>query len=405
LHPTLCLFTDSLDPSGVGEHMLALAAELRTRFRVSVVFPPTDAGLDLLSRAAALGLDTFALEVRGERDATARFVDWLQERDVRIFHGHAGVGWEGHHAIRAARTAGVAAVLRTEHVANIIDDLGARADHARIVGMVDRLVCVSRGVADSFIEAGIPADKVRVVRNGIDLQTAPRDRADVRARLGLAPDARIVLTVARLASNKGHGDLAEAAAAIVARKPAAHLVWVGDGPLEPLLRAQVDRLGLASHVHLVGRRDDVPSLMAGSDVLVLPSLFEGLPLVVLEAMAAGLPVVATRVCGTDEAVVDGITGRLVEVGDVAGLADAVLTVLDRPDLAATWGAAGRMRAEREFSARRMAEETAAIYAEVLASSSPAKGPHRSSEDGIDVMRVPTTGMAAPEHPPVGGRMR
>jgi len=385
--------------------MLTLAAELRTRFRVSVVFPPTDAGRALLGRALVLDVDTFALEGRGDRDAMARFSEWLQERDIHIFHGHAGVGWEGHHGIRAARMAGVPAVLRTEHVANIIDNPRVRDDHACIVGMVDRLICVSRGVADTFIEAGIPADKVRVVRNGIDLQAAPRDRADVRARLGLGPDARIILTVARLASNKGHGDLAAAASAIVAQQRAAHLVWVGDGPLEQMLRAQVKRLGLASHVHLVGRRDDVPSLMAGADVLVLPSLFEGLPLVVLEAMAAGLPVVATRVCGTDEAVLDGITGRLVEIGDVTRLADAVLTVLDRPDLTATWGAAGRARVEREFSARRMAEETAAIYAEALASSGVAKGSQRSSEHGIDAMGVRKTNLAIPSPPPVGRRTR
>ena len=168
LRPRLCLFTDSLDPSGVGEHMLALAAELRARFRVSVVFPPTDAGLVLLRRARALELDTLALEVRGDPAATVRFVGWLREGGVRIVHGHAGVGWEGHHGIRAARSAGVPAVLRTEHVFNIIDDPRTKAEHARIVGMVDRLICVSRGVADSFIRAGIPEGKVCVVLNGID---------------------------------------------------------------------------------------------------------------------------------------------------------------------------------------------------------------------------------------------
>ena len=111
-------------------------------------------------------------------------------------------------------------------------------------------------------------------------------------------------------------------------------------------------------------------LMAAADLVVLPSLFEGLPLVVLEAMAAGLPVVGTRVCGTTEAVCDGMTGRLVEAQDAAALADAVLEVLERPELAARWGDARRRRFEREFQPARMARETAAVYEELLGAQRP-----------------------------------
>ncbi|HEX2171392.1 MAG TPA: glycosyltransferase, partial [Dehalococcoidia bacterium] len=114
-----------------------------------------------------------------------------------------------------------------------------------------------------------------------------------------------------------------------------------------------------------GHRDDARALIAASDLFVLPSLFEGLPLVVLEAMAAGFPVVATRVCGTSEAVEDGVTGRLVTPEDPQALADGILEALCQPERAAQWGRAGRLRVEQEFRPARMAQETTAIYAEVL----------------------------------------
>jgi glycosyltransferase involved in cell wall biosynthesis len=127
----------------------------------------------------------------------------------------------------------------------------------------------------------------------------------------------------------------------------------------------VGGMGVQSRVLFLGGRADVPELMAGSDLLALPSLFEGLPLSALEAMAAGLPVVGTRVCGTSEAISDGVTGRIVEPADPQALADAILEVLQQPGLAARLGAAGRLRVKQKFGAARMARETAAIYEELL----------------------------------------
>jgi glycosyltransferase involved in cell wall biosynthesis len=109
----------------------------------------------------------------------------------------------------------------------------------------------------------------------------------------------------------------------------------------------------------------VPDLLAAADLLVLPSLFEGLPLVVLEAMAAGRAVVGTQVCGTLEAVQDGVSGRLVPPGESAALASAIVELLDQPELAARFGAAGQARCASEFRAERMARETAQLHQERL----------------------------------------
>jgi glycosyltransferase involved in cell wall biosynthesis len=196
------------------------------------------------------------------------------------------------------------------------------------------------------------------------------DRATARRRAGLPLMAPVVLTIGRFSEQKGHRYLLDAIPAIVARVPDACFAWVGSGELAADLRARVAAEGLADQVRFLGQRDDIPTLLAAADLFVLPSLFEGLPLVALEAMAAGLPVVGTRVCGTAEAVADGVTGRLVDPQDGAALAAGILEVLAQPDRGARWGAAGRRRVAAHFRADQMAAATARIYEELVSTYRP-----------------------------------
>jgi glycosyltransferase involved in cell wall biosynthesis len=157
---------------------------------------------------------------------------------------------------------------------------------------------------------------------------------------------------------------------------------VGTGPLQDVLMDAVRRHGLDQHVLFLGQQDDVPKLMGTADILALTSRFEGLPLVVLEAMAAGIPVVATRVGGTEEAVRHGITGLLVEPGRPAEVAAALIEVLGNPAWAAQLGERGRIRAQRCFSAERMARETLALYAAVWNRRLASTVAQRSSSYGV-----------------------
>lgn len=346
--------------------MLALAAELRGRFRLSFGCVPNEPGHALLARVDSLGVESLPLDGRGPIDGSEieRLGRWLRETEVDVFHLHAGVGWEGHTATQAARAAGVPVVIRTEHLPDVLRP-DERESHRRLMEVVDSVICVSAGARATYVESGIPSEKIHVIRNGIALPVPASPRRLARQSLGLPLDLPIALTVARFTEQKGHRLLLEALPEVLARCPTARFLWAGDGSLQDELRDQAKGLGVADTVHFLGRREDVPVLMAGADLFVLPSLFEGLPLVVLEAMASGLPVVATRVVGIVEVVADGVTGRLVEAGDAAGLTAAIVETLTRPDLAARWGAAGRKRVEREFSAARMARETAAVYEDLL----------------------------------------
>jgi glycosyltransferase involved in cell wall biosynthesis len=365
MRPSLCLFTDSREPSGMGELMLTLAAELREEYQLSVICPPSSGGRLLLQRVEALGIEVLALEITGQGGPAEVLGDWLRRRCVRIFHDHAGIGWEGHDGVYAARNAGVPIIVRTEHLPYLLTDASQREAHRQLLRVVDRLICVSEGAKTSFLDAGVPPYKLSVVRNGIRLRQVAPDRSGIRTRLSLGPADRMVLTVGRFTEQKGHRLLIEAMPAILEAGEDIHFVWVGQGPLEPQLRGAVHRRGLGRWVHFLGQRSDVPELMAAADVFVLPSAFEGLPLVVLEAMAAGLPVVGTLVCGIAEVVEHERTGRLVE-REPSLLARGVVDILNNPRQAARFGAAGRQRVQQEFSAVRMARDMAAVYEELAA---------------------------------------
>jgi glycosyltransferase involved in cell wall biosynthesis len=349
----------------MGEHMLALAGELRGRFSLSFVCPPSSAGQSLLDRARVMGIPVLPLDWHESGNAAAILSGWLRTRHVAVFHAHAGIGWEGHAAISAARQAGVASIVRTEHLPYLLTDPEQQLAYRRILAAVDRLICVSHAARDGFLQAGVPARKLRTVRNGVP-SPGLRARSSLASRLSLPHGARAVLTVARFEPQKGHRYLLDATRTVLAHHPQVRFVWVGDGPLRRGFEDEARGRGLSEAVRFLGPRSDARDLMRGADLLVLPSLFEGLPLVILEAMAAGLPVVATQVTGTAEAIQDGVSGRLVPPANPRALAAAIVEALQRPALAAAWARAGRERVQEEFSAARMAREVATIYEEVLA---------------------------------------
>jgi glycosyltransferase involved in cell wall biosynthesis len=396
----VCLFTDSLAPSGVGQHILTLAEELQGRYRLSFVCPPGSGGTPLLERASELGLEVLPLEVRGDASADAELRAFLRDRQVDVFHVHAGITWEGHAGVRSA-AGHVPGLVRTEHLAELpaifpteelpdliyspyhlpdrrpdVEELQAmverdRAAYLDVARLVDRVVTVSACVGNTYVEAGLEPQKLRVVRNGIRPTPASCRREAVRERLGVPLDRPVVLSVGRMIDVKGHLFTLGAVPEVVRHLPDALFLWVGGGPLEGQLRERVSEEGLQESVWFAGHRDDVPDLICATDLFLLASMVEGLPLVVLEAMAAGRPVVGTRVCGTSEVVEDRVTGRLVEsgrldgTGDTSALAAAILEPLVDRDLGARWGSAGRERFEREFTSARMARDTAAVYDELL----------------------------------------
>jgi glycosyltransferase involved in cell wall biosynthesis len=168
----------------------------------------------------------------------------------------------------------------------------------------------------------------------------------------------VVLAVGRLAPQKGFATLLAAAARWQGRDPCPVVALAGRGPLDQALRAAADADGI--RMRFLGQREDVPALLAAADVVVVPSLWEGQPLIVQEALRAGRPLVASRTGGIPD-----LTGQdgavLVPPGDAAALAEAVLSVLDDPALAARLSAAARDRAAALPSQAAAVDAALALY--------------------------------------------
>ncbi|WP_337173671.1 glycosyltransferase [Paludisphaera sp.] len=227
-------------------------------------------------------------------------------------------------------------------------------------------VCVSGGVTRFSVEqGGLDPDRLTVIPNGVELSRFDVPPVD-RATLGVPGDAFLALAVGRLDVQKGLPDLLAAVGLAAGDAPGLRLAVVGDGPLRGWLEAEIAaRPGLSGRVRLLGRRDDVPALMRGADLLVHAAHWEGMPNVVLEAMAAGLPVVATAVEGVDELVAPGETGWIVPPRDPEALAGAIRRAAADREASRRLGAAGRRRAREAFSTARMVERYEALWAAVI----------------------------------------
>ncbi len=374
----ICLLTDSLAPSGVGAHMMALAEGLPADEIVVAARP----GSGLLERAAAAG---FAVKALDDDPGLAR---WFRRAQPDLVHVHAGIGWEGHAAVRAAEAAGVP-VIRTEHLPYLLTDPAQRDEHRDTASRLARLICVSDAVGDTHRAAGIDPALVETIHNGVAPHKPSRSRDALRGEWGVG-EAPVLLMVGRFAEQKGHALLLDALPAVRAAYPDVIVLLAGDGPLLIQTARAVSGKGLAGSVRMLGNRSDIADLMTLADLLVLPSAFEGLPLVALEAMAASLPVVATIAPGNAEAIEDGVTGRLA-AADAESFAAAVVDLLADRDRLATIGTAAIERQQARFSADRMIAETRAVYAAVQDQTETKEG------DGVERTRIGFIGAGGIAH--------
>jgi glycosyltransferase involved in cell wall biosynthesis len=236
----------------------------------------------------------------------------------------------------------------------------------KLISRTTRLVGNSRSVAEFYGDLGVPAEKLTVVHNGIDLPAYPGDaREAVRRELEIAPQTHLCGFVGRLASQKRVMDLIWAFELIRVMHGDVAFIIVGDGPERAKLEHFVRSLEISQQVRFLGHREDATRLLPALDVFWLASDFEGLSNSIMEAMAAGLPVVASDIPPNRELVVDGATGYLAPVGDRVAFAQLAERILLNPPLAQQLGSAGRERIAAHFSVEKMVDGYARLYREVL----------------------------------------
>lgn len=210
----------------------------------------------------------------------------------------------------------------------------------------------------------LPPAKVTVVPNGIDLAHWQVDADDVaRVRARYAGRGPLVLFTGRLEWEKGAHTLVEALPGLLARLPGVRLVLAGQGSQQQELHATAKRLGLGQHVRFTGwlPDDQLPLLAAAADVAVVPSIYEPFGMVALEAVAAGTPLVVADTGGLRELVAHGVTGVHFTPGDVDGLVDAVVSLVDDEVLARRMVSRGRKVLARDYAWTSIAERTDEVY--------------------------------------------
>ncbi len=278
----------------------------------------------------------------------------------------------------AARLAGCRRVIWGIRHSNLSKTENKRSTLA-VVGLCARLstwlpvqiLSCSHRAKEVHAAVGYVDEKIHVIPNGFDLGRFAPDvtaRASLRAELGLPPDVPLVGVVARFDAQKNHLGFVQAAAQLLAQLPQVHFVLAGtgvDAGNAALQAAIAAHPGLQAHMHLLGRRDDVPRLMAAFDVLASPSHGEAFPNVLGEAMACGLPCVVTD--AGDSAEIVGNTGRVVAIGDMAALAQQLQEVLGLPSAQrAGMGQQARTRVQVEYEIGHVAGLYQAFYERVAA---------------------------------------
>jgi sugar transferase (PEP-CTERM/EpsH1 system associated) len=284
----------------------------------------------------------------------------LKRERPDIVHTHAwGTLIEG---LVAARLARVPIVVHGEH-GTLQTSRGQVWAQRWGWNAADRVLSVSSKLADRMAgEIGFLRERITTIRNGVDFTRFDRrNRQAGRAALALGPNDLAVGTVGRLVDVKDHANLIEALRILHGAGVRFKGFIAGDGPLRESLQQQIDTLGLATCVTLLGHRADVHAVLPALDVFVLSSKSEGLSNTIQEAMASAVPVVATRVGGADELVDDGLTGVLVPPRDPHALAVALEGVARNAGRRAAMANASELKAQREFSLERMLREYEQLY--------------------------------------------
>lgn len=269
----------------------------------------------------------------------------------------AKAGWIGRAAARALHVP----VIHTPHGLPVGDRLGSM--QGRMYSVLERVaarwaravVCVCEAERQLAVSKRIaPPEKIRVIYNGV--------RNDVRrARPGVDP-VRIV-SVARMEAPKDHATLFDALE-LVSDVPW-ELALVGDGPLEPALRARA-----SNRIRFLGAMSDAAQVLADSQIFVLSSRSEAFPRSILEAMRAGLPVIASNVGGVSEAVDHEVTGLLTSPSSPSELADALRSLIKSSLKRERMGANGHLRYQERFRFESMLSATLGLYATIVGVPNP-----------------------------------
>ncbi|GAB5404779.1 MAG: glycosyltransferase [Aureliella sp.] len=303
----IALTITELDVGGAEKCLTQLALWLKAgghRVEVFSLGPPPPEGQDKFPRLlAAAEIQVHFGGFKGAHRAVPA-IQWLRKSlrefspeivQSMLFHANLLTSF----AIPAdAKFFGGARVKQPERIRRKLQGWAAKK--------MEKLVCVSADVMRSSLQLeGVPAEKLCVIPNGVSVSTDCE--VGDWSELGLPKGCRVILSIGRLAPQKGYRELIHHADDILRNNPAHHIVIIGQGPFEPELRDLAATTQHPTRIHIAGWHADIGKWLSACELFILPTHYEGMPNALLEAMAAGLPVVVNDVEGIREVLGTGNT--------------------------------------------------------------------------------------------------
>jgi glycosyltransferase involved in cell wall biosynthesis len=297
-----------------------------------------------------------------------RLARFIREQNVSVVHAHdfyanvfamSGATWAG-------STARIASKRETLGMRTAAQDFAER----NIYRLSHAIVANAGAVREHLAGAGVPADKIKVIYNGLDLERVSVDknwqRAEACASFGLPAGRRFITIVANLKTVKDHQTFLRAAQKVRRAVPDAAFALAGEGELRDELQAQAAQSGIGADVFFIGRCSRLADLLNLSYACVLSSRAEGFSNSILEYSAAARPVVVTDVGGAREAAREGETGFIVAAGDDEAMAARLIELLQDEPRARVMGEAGRRLVAENFSVAAQLQRTEELYAALTA---------------------------------------
>ena len=342
--------------------------------------------VEFYERARRRGISVRMVHCKGRADwrAVRQIEEYIQEDGIEIVHTH---GYKADlYGFLAAWRLGKPVVATCHNWVGGTTALGIYNHLDRLaLKKFGALAAVSDEVAQRLLDSGVPAEKIKTIANGIDVQAF--EHAQPLPVLSFTNE-KVIGMVARLDLQKGFEYLLRAVRELCNTFAGLKVVIVGEGPDRQAIEEMVKEYGLLSNVVLAGQQSDMPAVYAAMDIFVLPSLNEGLPMTILEAMAASRPVVATRVGAISKVINDGENGLLVNPRDTEGLRNAIASLLANPERCRQMGEKAHDWVSRNYTSEAMALKYRQLYDEILGIPELAAVPaQRQDHANVDARRA------------------
>lgn len=351
---------------GAGKYLLNyLSCFNREAYRVTVILPQKSA----LAPAVKEFSDVTLIEAPyiADQSYNKQAVSYLKDLFLKInpdlLHTHACLS-----ARIAGKRAKVPVIIATRHcIEPLKRGLKAMAYSVMNNALCDYYIAVSDAVVTNLLDSGIKSFKIKVVNNGVVpvRRTSPDAVNFIRRRYGIADDETVFGIFGRLEPVKGHKYFIKAAWQVLKEYPKAKFLIVGKGSLEKELKERVARYGLEDNIIFTGFVENTAELLNAVDVNVNTSESEAMSLAILEGMSLSKPTIATRAGGNSELITDGEDGVLVNYGDSASLALAMLRLICNPDFSETIGSAAGQKYAQRYTVEKMVTRLEDVYREVL----------------------------------------